>query len=84
MLPSGTRIEFTAWQSKATEKWHTGEPSDITRAKRIQVQYQTDRGRTGYFTLNAPFPGKGSTEARLNRITELLQGNVDYYTRRAG
>lgn len=79
ILPTGSSVTFTQWQSKATENWHHGEPRNIALAKRIQVQYETPRGRTGYFTVNAPFPGRGSTGDRLDRLASLLQGNIDYY-----
>jgi hypothetical protein len=79
LLPSGSHVEFVQWQSKATEKWHEGEPLSIARAKRIRVRWETETGRSGYFTLNYPFPGRGPTEARLRRLAGLLQGNIDYY-----
>lgn len=93
-LPKGTKIEFVQWVDRAS-KTHKGEPpgyalrgtrsgtqkNELSYVKNIRVKYTTPDGKTGHFTVNRPFPGKGPARDRLDKTASKLQGYVDHYVR---
>lgn len=83
-LPKGTKIDFVQWVDRKGHT-HKGEPpssgvkNQMANVKSLRVRYTTPNGRTGHFTVNRPFPGRGSVKDRLDKTASLLQGHVDHY-----
>lgn len=78
-LPDGTEIIYSAWRSADTGRWYEGEPVNLQSLDRLRVHYQTKSGKSGYFTIAAPLPSGIGTKDRLDKLAQLLKGNVKYY-----